>query len=155
MRANKSTPVCLFGAVESKFRPTFGSPLLPVHFATIVILPFPRSTEASYFYDIPNRTAGTGPVMMVLPRPGLSARLRLGSRCRAKTWVAARRLRVQLRPKGSTWHMDETFVRIAARLDVPFRAVDSGGQTVDFYSSKTRDREAANCFLRQALAFFV
>jgi transposase-like protein len=51
--------------------------------------------------------------------------------------------------------MDETFVRIAAPLDVPFRAVDSGGQTVDFYSSKTRDREAAKCFLKQALAFFV
>jgi len=26
-----------------------------------------------------------------------------------------RRLRGQLKPKGSTWHMDETFVRIAGR----------------------------------------
>ena len=43
--------------------------------------------------------------------------------------------------------MDETFVRIAGPLDVPLRAVDSGGQTVDFYSSKTRDREPAKCFL--------
>ena len=33
-----------------------------------------------------------------------------------------------------------------------FRAVDSGGQTVDFYLSETRDREAAECFLKRALA---
>src|SRR5690349_3225429 len=33
-----------------------------------------------------------------------------------------------------------------------FRAVDSYGQTVDFYLSETRDREAAKLFLRKALA---
>jgi transposase, IS6 family len=63
-----------------------------------------------------------------------------------------RRLRGQLKPKGSTWHMDETFVRVAGRWLYLFRAVDSGGQTVDFYLSETRDREAAKCFLKQALA---
>jgi transposase-like protein len=48
--------------------------------------------------------------------------------------------------------MDETFVRIAGRWMYLFRAVDSGGQTVDLYLSETRDREAAKCFLRRALA---
>ena len=48
--------------------------------------------------------------------------------------------------------MDETFVRIAGRWRYLFRAVDSGGQTVDFYLSETRDREAAKCFLKRALA---
>ena len=48
--------------------------------------------------------------------------------------------------------MDETFVRIAGRWLYLFRAVDSGGQTVDFYLSETRDREAAKCFLKRALA---
>ena len=33
-----------------------------------------------------------------------------------------------------------------------FRAVDSSGQTVDFYLSATRDREAAKLFLKRALA---
>ena len=33
-----------------------------------------------------------------------------------------------------------------------FRAVDSQGQTVDFYLSETRDREAAKLFLKKALA---
>jgi transposase, IS6 family len=42
-----------------------------------------------------------------------------------------RRLRGQLKPKGSTWHMDETFVRIAGRWRYLFRAVDSSWQTVD------------------------
>src|SRR5713226_2194772 len=63
-----------------------------------------------------------------------------------------RRLRGQLKPKGSTWHMDETFVRIAGRWRYLFRAVDSSGQTVDFYLSETRDREAAKWFLKRALA---
>ena len=48
--------------------------------------------------------------------------------------------------------MDETFVRIAGRWMYLFRAVDSGGQTVDFYLCQTRDREAAKCFLKRALA---
>jgi transposase-like protein len=48
--------------------------------------------------------------------------------------------------------MDQTFVRIAGRWMYLFRAVDSGGQTVDFYLSETRDRGAAKCFLKRALA---
>jgi len=48
--------------------------------------------------------------------------------------------------------MDETFVRIAGRWRYLFRAVDSHGQTVDFYLSETRDREAAKRFLKKALA---
>jgi DDE superfamily endonuclease len=45
--------------------------------------------------------------------------------------------RGQLKPKGSTWHMNETLVRIAGRWMYLFRAVDSTGQTVDFYLSET------------------
>ena len=61
-------------------------------------------------------------------------------------------LRGQVKLKGSTRHINETFVRIAGRWMSLFRAVDSGGQTVDFYLSETRDREAAKCFLKRALA---
>jgi transposase, IS6 family len=63
-----------------------------------------------------------------------------------------RRLRGNVKQKSSTWHMDETFVRIAGRWLYLFRAVDSQGQTVDFYLSETRDREAAKRFLKKALA---
>src|SRR5215813_5694421 len=63
-----------------------------------------------------------------------------------------RRLRGHLKAKSPTWHTDETFVRIAGRWLYLFRAVDGHGQTVDFYLSETRDREAAKCFLKKALA---
>jgi len=73
-------------------------------------------------------------------------------------WVQAygpeihRRLQGQLKRKSSTWHMDETFIRIAGKWMYLFRAVDAHGQTVDFYLSETRDRLAAKLFLQQALA---
>jgi transposase, IS6 family len=63
-----------------------------------------------------------------------------------------RRLQGAVKRKSSTWHMDETFVRIAGKWLYLFRAVDSAGQTVDFYLSETRDREAAKLFLKRALA---
>ena len=63
-----------------------------------------------------------------------------------------RRLHGEIKRKSSTWHMDETFVRIAGKWMYWFRAVDSRGQTVDFYLSETRDREAAKSFLKKALA---
>jgi transposase, IS6 family len=63
-----------------------------------------------------------------------------------------RRLRGAVKQKSSTWHMDETFVRVAGRWMYLFRAVDSHGDTVDFYLSETRDREGAKIFLKRALA---
>src|SRR5690242_16703451 len=63
-----------------------------------------------------------------------------------------RRLGGEVRRKSSTWHIDETFIRIAGKQKYLFRAVDAHGQTVDFYLSETRDREAANLFLKKALA---
>ena len=63
-----------------------------------------------------------------------------------------RRLRGEVKRKSSTWHMDETFVRIAGNWMYLFRAVDSHGQTVDFYLSESRDRQAAKLFLQKALA---
>lgn len=62
-----------------------------------------------------------------------------------------RRLHGHVKRKSSTWHMDETFVRVGGRQMYLFRAVNSQGQTVDFYLSESRDREAAKLFLRKAL----
>src|SRR5215831_11462268 len=63
-----------------------------------------------------------------------------------------RRLGGEVKRKSATLHMDETFVRIAGRWLYLFRAVDGSGQTVDFYLSETRDREAAKIFLKHAIA---
>jgi transposase-like protein len=49
-------------------------------------------------------------------------------------------------------HSQPAFVRIAGKWMYLFRAVDSQGQTVDFYLSATRDREAAKPFLKKAPA---
>jgi hypothetical protein len=43
-------------------------------------------------------------------------------------------------------------VRIAGTWMYLFRAVDSYGQTVDFFLSASRDREAAKTFLKRALS---
>jgi hypothetical protein len=48
-----------------------------------------------------------------------------------------RRLQGAVKQKSSTWHMDETFVRIGGWMCL-FRAVDSAGQTVAVYLSETR-----------------
>src|ERR1041384_2091822 len=63
-----------------------------------------------------------------------------------------KRLQGQGKRKSSTWHMDETFVRIAGRWMCLFRAVDAHGQTADFYLSETRAGAAAKLFLQHALA---
>jgi transposase-like protein len=55
-----------------------------------------------------------------------------------------RKLQGELKRKCGTWHIDETLVRIAGRWMYLFRAVDSSGYTVDFYSSETRDGSIAN-----------
>jgi IS6 family transposase len=63
-----------------------------------------------------------------------------------------RKLHGAVKRKSTTWHMDETFIRVAGKWMYLFRAVDSHGQTVDFYLSETRDRQAAKLFLHKALA---
>jgi transposase, IS6 family len=73
-------------------------------------------------------------------------------------WVQAyapeirKRLQGQLKYKGATWFMDETHVRVAGRWMYLCRAVDNCGDTVDFYLSETRDRDAAKRFLQTAMA---
>ena len=47
--------------------------------------------------------------------------------------------------------MDESFVRIARVLAVPFVLSTVWGQTVDVCLSEMRDREAAKCFLKKAI----
>ena len=55
------------------------------------------------------------------------------------------------RPVGSSWRMDETYVRIKGVWGYLYRAVDKAGATVDFLLTAKRDRKAALRFLRQAI----
>src|SRR3984885_520965 len=57
--------------------------------------------------------------------------------------------RERKRPVGSSWRMDETYVRGVWKY--LYRAVDKAGATVDFLLTAKRDRKAALRFLRKAI----
>ena len=63
-----------------------------------------------------------------------------------------RRVRRELRRTGTSWRVDETYVRVAGRWMYLFRAVDSAGATLDFYLSEKRDAAAAKHFFDNILA---
>ena len=52
---------------------------------------------------------------------------------------------------GTKWRMDETYVRVKGQWNYLYRAVDKEGLTVDFLLMPTRDRAAAEAFLRKAI----
>ncbi len=54
-------------------------------------------------------------------------------------------------PVGQSWRMDETYVKIKGKSAYLYRAVDKAGHTIDFLLTPTRDRDAAEAFLRKAI----
>ncbi|GAB6852543.1 IS6 family transposase [Paraburkholderia kururiensis] len=57
---------------------------------------------------------------------------------------------VRLRP-GTTWHLDELFVKLRGAPYVLWRAVDEHGMELDVLLQKRRDKAAAKRFLRHML----
>ncbi|MFM0061393.1 IS6 family transposase [Paraburkholderia phytofirmans] len=57
---------------------------------------------------------------------------------------------VRRRP-GSTWHLDELFVKLRGEPYVLWRAVDEHGMELDVLLQKKRDKAAAKRFFRQIL----
>ena len=55
------------------------------------------------------------------------------------------------KPVGSSWRMDETYIKVKGEWHYLYRAVDKEGNTIDFMLSKNRDREAAEKFLEKAI----
>ena len=62
-----------------------------------------------------------------------------------------KQFRRRQRPVGRSWRMDETYVRVKGQWKYLYRALDKDGQTVDFLLTPTRDRDAAEAFLRKAI----
>jgi transposase-like protein len=54
-------------------------------------------------------------------------------------------------PVGRSWRFDETYVKIKGKAAYLYRAVDKEGRTIDFLLTPTRDRDAAEAFLRKAI----
>ena len=55
------------------------------------------------------------------------------------------------RPAGSSWRVDETYVKIRGQWVYLYRGVDRAGKTVDFRLSTRRDVAAAKAFFRKAV----
>jgi transposase-like protein len=51
----------------------------------------------------------------------------------------------------SRWHLDETYIKVRGKWWCLYRAIDSNGDTVEFWFSARRDLTAAKRFLRMAL----
>src|SRR5574339_716606 len=55
------------------------------------------------------------------------------------------------RPVGTSWRMDETYIKIKGQWKYLYRAVDKAGQTIDFLLTARRDKKAARRFLKKAI----
>jgi putative transposase len=55
------------------------------------------------------------------------------------------------RAVGRRWHVDETYIKVRGRWMYLYRAIDSSGDTVEFWFSERRNLTAAKRFLRKAL----
>jgi IS6 family transposase len=62
-----------------------------------------------------------------------------------------RRCRPYLKPTTDSWRVDETYIKVKKQWVYLYRAVDSLGNTLDFFFSPTRDGEAAKHFLLKTL----
>ena len=56
-----------------------------------------------------------------------------------------------MRNLNRSWRVDETYVRVAGQWTYLYRAIDSAGNTIDFFLSPKRDLTAAKGFLQLAL----
>ena len=59
-------------------------------------------------------------------------------------------VRKSKRPVGTSWRMDETYIKVNGVWVYLYRAVDSLGNTVEFLLRKYRDAAAAKAFFRKA-----
>ena len=62
-----------------------------------------------------------------------------------------RRFNLRKRALTSKWHLDETYIKVRGRWMYLYRAIDSVGDTVEFYFSEPRDLGAAKRFVKRAL----
>jgi IS6 family transposase len=62
-----------------------------------------------------------------------------------------KRSRPYLKQTNDSWRVDETYVKVKGQWMYLYRALDSTGQTLDFYFSQRRTRKAAAKFFRKIL----
>ncbi len=52
---------------------------------------------------------------------------------------------------GSSWRMDETYIKVKGEWNYLYRAVDKEGNTIDFMLSKKRDKKSAKRFFKKGI----
>ena len=55
------------------------------------------------------------------------------------------------RPVGTSWRMDETYIKVAGQWKSLYRAVDKADDTVDFLLTAKRDKAAAQRYMERAI----
>lgn len=66
--------------------------------------------------------------------------------------VLSKNIRKRLNPSNDSWRLDETYLKIRGKDMYLYRAVDSAGNTIDFWLSLNRDKNSAKKFLKRALS---
>ena len=72
-------------------------------------------------------------------------------------WVLAyapeleKRVKPLLKPTTDSWKVDETYIKVKGEWVYHYRAVDSEGNSLEFWLSAKRDAEAAQTFFEKAL----
>jgi transposase-like protein len=62
-----------------------------------------------------------------------------------------KRFNFRKRAVSRKWHVDETYIKVRGQWKYLYRAIDSNGDTVEFWLSERRNLTAARRFLRKAL----
>ena len=61
------------------------------------------------------------------------------------------RIRTRVKKTNDSWRMDETYLKIKGKNAYLYRAVDSDGNTIDFYVSEKRDKNGARKFFKKSV----
>ncbi|MDF2966064.1 MAG: transposase, partial [Rickettsiaceae bacterium] len=56
-----------------------------------------------------------------------------------------------LKPRSSSLHIDETYVKVKGKWLYLYRAIDSNGNTIGSYLSRTRNHKSAKLFLNKLI----
>ncbi len=65
-----------------------------------------------------------------------------------------KRIRRHLKQTNYSWKVDETYIKVKGQWMYLYRAVDSKGNTIDFYQNKTGNQKAVKRFFKKALQSF-
>ncbi|MEJ8553218.1 IS6 family transposase [Tepidibacter sp. Z1-5] len=66
--------------------------------------------------------------------------------------IIDKKIRKYLKKTNDSWRVDETYIKVKGEWKYLYRVVDSNGNTIDFYFSEKRNKQAAKNFFKKALS---